>query len=682
MVQLRKALTALVSSGALVAGGLAATAVTTTAVVATASPATAVDDGLAALPPMGFNDWNSFGCDVDADLIERTADLFVSSGLKDAGYEYVNIDDCWMTHQRDAVTGRLVPDPVKFPDGIKAVADYVHAKGLKLGIYESAGSETCAHYPGSLGHETVDAQSFADWGVDYLKYDNCGDHGSYPDTKAGFIARYKAMGDALKATGRPMVYSLCEWGQQEPWTWGADFSHLWRTTGDISDNWTSMRDIVRQNAPLAQYAGPGAWNDPDMLEVGNGGMTDREYRTHFSLWSVMNAPLIIGTDLRKATPATMEILSNREVIALNQDPLAKQATVVSDRNGARVFAKPLANGDVAVALYNETDSPQTISTTASAVGLSSGSTKTYRLRDLWSKTEVESAGTIGASVPAHATKLFRVSPLRGFDAFAPATSLSVSLPTAGDSIAEPGSTVTLGSTFADYGKHKLHDVRVSATAPAGWTVQPAGATGTSKLGTDESLGGRWTVTVPAGTAPGRYDLAVTATYLWGEDAVRTGSERSTLTVVVPQTPPSGSTPLSDIAWVSATNGWGTPEKDRSNGEQGASDGHTITINGVTYDKGIGAHANSEIRYYLGGKCSTLTTDVGVDDEKTEKSSITFRLLADDQVKADSGVLTATDPAKHLSADLTGARWLTLVQDAGSSNDSDHGDWAGPVLTCS
>jgi alpha-galactosidase len=579
MLTLRKALTALVSSGALVAAGLVTTTVTTT-VLTTAPPAAALDDGLADLPPMGFNDWNSFGCNVDAQLVEQTADLFVSTGLKDAGYEYVNIDDCWSTHERDPETGRLVPDPVKFPDGIDGVADYVHARGLKLGIYESAGSETCAHYPGSLGHETVDAQTFADWGVDYLKYDNCGDKGDYPDTKQGYIDRYRAMGDALKATGRPIVYSLCEWGVNQPWTWGAEFSHLWRTTGDISDNWASLKSIVRQNAPLTPYAEKGGWNDPDMLEVGNGGMSDTEYRTHFSLWSVMNAPLIIGTDLREASEETMRILLNRDVIALNQDPLGKQAEVVSDQDGAMVFAKPLANGDAAVALYNESDSAQTIRTTAAAAGLSG---KSVLLRDLWSGARTESAGTISSRVPAHGTTLFRVSPLAGYGSIAPATTLSAGLGTS-DEIVEQGATNTVTTALENDGRHSLHEVSVSATAPSGWTIEASDPSTAVKVASGATFTTRWALTVPASAAPGRYDVPVVARYRWGDEPGQTDTRQTVLTVVVPVLPPAGATPLSDISWVSATNGWGPPEKDRSNGEQGAHDGHAITINGTVYPK--------------------------------------------------------------------------------------------------
>ena len=274
--------------------------------VTTTTPAHALDNGLALTPPMGFNNWNATGCAISEQLITDTADIFVSSGLKDAGYRYVNIDDCWAAPERDPRTGRLTAHPERFPHGIAWLADYVHTRGLKLGIYTSAGTQTCARtMPGGLDHEEIDAQTFADWGVDYLKYDNCNNAGRPA------IERYTKMRDALRKTGRPIVFSICEWGQNKPWEWAGDVGNLWRTTGDINDSWPSVVSILKQNAPLAAAAGPGHWNDPDMLEVGNGGMTDTEYRSHFSLWAMMAAPLLIGSDLRKATPETLRILTNR-----------------------------------------------------------------------------------------------------------------------------------------------------------------------------------------------------------------------------------------------------------------------------------------------------------------------------------------------------------------------------------
>jgi alpha-galactosidase len=381
---------------------LFALVLTTTALVSTAGKSSALDNGLALTPPMGWNDWNAFGCNVTEQLVKNTADKIASSGLGQAGYQYVNIDDCWLTHSRDAA-GNLVPDPVKFPDGIKGTADYVHSLGLKLGIYEDAGTMTCAGYPGSLGHEQQDAATFASWGVDYLKYDNCNNEG------LPLQPRYEAMRDALKATGRPIVFSLCVWGQGDVWTWGAKTGNLWRTTADIRDTYKSMFDNYQQNVGLASFAGPGGWNDPDMLEVGNGGMTTDEYKTHFSLWAEMAAPLLIGTDLTKASPTTLSILGNSDVIAVDQDKLGKQGVRISSHGRLDVLAKPLANGDVAVVLFNSKQVSDQVSTTASAVGLPSA--PAYQLNDLWTHNRTETTGNIIASVPPHGVVMYRVSPL-------------------------------------------------------------------------------------------------------------------------------------------------------------------------------------------------------------------------------------------------------------------------------
>jgi alpha-galactosidase len=372
-----------------------------------AQPASAQDKGLAGLaptPPMGFNNWNSTHCrgDFNEAMIKGIADIFVSKGLKAAGYEYVNLDDCWAQPKRNA-EGNLVPNPTRFPNGIKAVADYVHSKGLKFGIYTSAGTATCdvLGFPGGLDHEDQDAKLFASWGVDYLKYDNC--HNQGRDS----VERYTKMRDAIAKTGRPMVFSICEWGESQPWRWAHDVGQLWRTTGDIEDKWSSMLSILHRTQSLAPYARPGAWNDPDMLEVGNGGMTDTEYRSHFSLWAMLSAPLLIGTDLRKASAATLNILTNKDVIAVDQDRLGKQAYVVKSSGGLTVYSKLLANGDRAVALFNETGSTKTISTSARELGL--GAAASYRLRDLWSKATTTTTGSITASVPSHGTVIYRVS---------------------------------------------------------------------------------------------------------------------------------------------------------------------------------------------------------------------------------------------------------------------------------
>jgi alpha-galactosidase len=378
-----------------------------------AAPASALDNGLALTPPMGFNDWNAVHCGVNEAFIKQTADIFVSSGLKAAGYQYVNIDDCWAQGSRDS-SGNLVPNFTKFPDGIKGTADYVHSKGLKLGIYGDSGTHTCSSsgFPGSLGHEVQDAKTWASWGVDYLKYDDCNVPTSGRNASAT-MARYRAMRDALAASGRPIVYSLCEKGDfaGNPSSWSGPVGNLWRTTGDIHSTWSSIKSIISRNIPDGPAAGPGAWNDPDMLEIGNPpptgspALTTTEQQTHFSMWAEMAAPLLIGTKLAGASSTTMSILLNADVIAVDQDPLGKQGAQVANSGGRRVLAKPLSGGDVAVALYNETDAAGTISTTASAVGLRSASS--YTLTNLWSKGVSHTTGAISAPVPAHGTVLLR-----------------------------------------------------------------------------------------------------------------------------------------------------------------------------------------------------------------------------------------------------------------------------------
>ncbi|GAA5201242.1 NPCBM/NEW2 domain-containing protein [Rugosimonospora acidiphila] len=645
------------------------------------APALALDNGLARTPPMGFNDWNAFGCNVSEQLIKQTADFFVSSGLKAAGYQYVNIDDCWMTHTRDPQTGRLVPDPVKFPDGISGTADYVHSLGLKLGIYEDAGTATCAGYPGSLGHETVDAQTFADWGVDYLKYDNCNNAGS--TTQQQYITRYTTMRDALAATGRPIVYSLCEWGVNQPWTWGADVGNLWRTTGDISDNWNSLKSIIEQNLPLYPDAKPGAFNDPDMLEVGNGGMTDTEYRTHFAIWSMLSAPLLIGTDLRKASAATMAILTNKNLIAVDQDPLAKQAVPISDSDGHVVLAKPLSNGDMAVALYNENDVAARIGTTAAAAGLTKA--PAYTELDLWQNTTTETAGTISAVVPAHGTVVYRIAKAGAtWSASPPATDLGIDLPdaaqTASQLLVKPDQPIAVTTNLTDHGRAPATEPAVTLTAPAGWGIAIKSSPTGAVLATDRPLTTQWTVTPPAGTPPGSYQFTATAVYGWKAGTWLTTS--STVSFLIATPPAAGTHYLSDLTWLSANNDWGPVEKDTSNGEQPAGDGTTITINGATYAKGLGTNAPSEIDYYLAGACDSVTTDVGIDDEKDgSDADASFQIYADGKKVADSGPMTAADPAVHLAADVTGAQLLRLVVDDDGSPDSDHGDWAGAQLTC-
>ena len=365
------------------------------------------DNGLARTPPMGWNSWNKFGGRVDDASVRGMADAMVSSGMSKAGYLYVNIDDTWELG-RDA-KGNITTNK-KFPD-MKALADYVHSKGLKIGIYSSPGPKTCAGYEGSFGHEEQDAKTFAAWGIDYLKYDLCSGLDIYKDDAPTLQAIYQKMGQALEETHRPIIYSLCEYGRANVWTgWGTKSSgNLWRTTGDISDRWESMDKIGFSQIKLAPYAKPGHWNDPDMLEIGNGGMTGDEYRTHMSLWSLLAAPLIAGNDLRTMTDETKSILMNAEVIAIDQDSDYKPVTSVSSDGKIEVLMRPLHDGSVAVGLFNRTDTSTEAQFARSSLPASLEG-KGTKVRDLWKHEAVAMDGdAYKTTVPSHGVVLLRIS---------------------------------------------------------------------------------------------------------------------------------------------------------------------------------------------------------------------------------------------------------------------------------
>ncbi|MBV4359629.1 glycoside hydrolase family 27 protein [Pinibacter aurantiacus] len=353
-------------------------------------------NGLALTPPMGWNSWNTFQTKIDEKMVMEVADMFVSSGMRDAGYTYIVLDDGWMAMDRDE-NGNLVPDPQKFPHGIKAVADYVHSRGLKFGIYNCAGTKTCAGYPGTRGYEYNDARLYASWGVDYLKFDWCNSDG------INAKEAYTTMSKALTATKRPIVFSLCEWGGNKPWEWAANVGHLWRTTGDIYNcfegihnqgtwNANCVMKIVDLQKDLRQYSGPGHWNDPDMLEVGNG-MTEAEDRTHFSIWCMMAATLMAGNDIRSMSAATKDILTNKEMIGVDQDALGIQGYSADVKDSVEIWIKPLQNNELAVCFLNRSGTAKnfiynwkenTVNDTLSKTSIDFSKTK-YNLRDLWQK---------------------------------------------------------------------------------------------------------------------------------------------------------------------------------------------------------------------------------------------------------------------------------------------------------
>ncbi|ROP42146.1 alpha-galactosidase [Saccharothrix texasensis] len=386
----------------------------------TAPAAQAAPGSPALTPPMGWNSWNSFGCGITEAQVRQAADAMVSSGMRDAGYQYVVVDDCWFDPQRDS-SGNLRAHPTKFPSGMKALGDYIHGKGLKFGIYQAPNEKTCAQgvgtHPGSTGskgHEVQDARSFASWGVDYLKYDWCSGSG----TRDEQIARFTIMRDALRATGRPIVYSINSNSFHAPtgdkYDWG-EVADLWRTTEDLLDIWQNgntnsypmgVGNVLDVTAPLAAQTGPGNWNDPDMLVVGRPGLSLTESRAHFALWALMASPLMAGNDIRTMSGDVSAVLRNPRLIAVNQDRLGAGGRRVRDDGNTEVFAKTLSDGSVAVGLFNRGGVTATVSTTAAQAGLSGSS---FTLTDLWTGGTSTTSGTISASVPAHGVAAFRVS---------------------------------------------------------------------------------------------------------------------------------------------------------------------------------------------------------------------------------------------------------------------------------
>jgi len=389
--------------------------VTLLALLASPKKAAALDNGLALRPPMGWNSWNTFRLKINEDLVKEVADVMVERGFKDAGYEYVVIDDGWQISRDEQ--GNIVVNPDKFPSGIKALADYVHAKGLKLGIYSDAGTHTCGGYPGSRGYEYQDARQYAAWGVDYLKYDWCNTgNQSAPDS-------YTLMRDALLLTDRPIVFSICEWGTTKPWLWAPEVGHLWRTTFDIRPCWDCGRQthskgvqienfigftkILDRQVGLESFAGPGHWNDPDMLEVGNGALTYDENKAHFSLWCILAAPLMLGNDIRSLKPEIHDILTNKEVIAVNQDPRGRQGRKVRDDGDFEVWSKELTDGCRAVLLFNRSKVKADIAFSWSEIGYPEYLSLT--VRDLWQKKDLgEFKVSYSAQVPSHGVVMLKV----------------------------------------------------------------------------------------------------------------------------------------------------------------------------------------------------------------------------------------------------------------------------------
>lgn len=526
-------------------GGLAAAGAgpTTTEDCSAAAPQAL----LGARPPLGWNGYNAFGCSTELDeaKVKQIADVLIQSGMQSAGYQYVNLDKCWQLPRSEG--GERVFEPSKLPGGLAGLAQHLHERGLLLGVF--APTNDCDGEPGGLGHELVDAETYAQAGVDYVKYVQCS--GAADEGEVERLRR------ALADTGRPILLSLAQAPFQ---TWMPRVAQLWRTGADATPRWDSIVESIDTTVPLAAYARPGAFNDPDMLELGNGDLTEGEQRVQFAVWSALAAPLIAGNDLTRMSEATRAILTNDDVIALDQDPLGLQAGLVRREGDVDVLAKPLAEcGARGAVLWNRGSSPRAVRLTWPEVWLLP---EAATVRDLWSGTEV-SADDEGFTV--------RVPP------------------------------------------HDAVALRVTGTEPA----------------------------LPRGAAF-----------------------------------------LSDLTWTYAVSGFGPVELDTSNGESAAGDGAPMRLRGAAYEKGVGAHAPSLIRYRLGQRCSRFVSDIGIDDETKGLGNASFEVWADGERLFESGIVTGKTPARRVELDLTGKRELRLFVSVGEDDyNHDHVDWAGARVFC-
>jgi alpha-galactosidase len=685
---LSAALSATVTAGAVPAASAGAARPAAQVRHSAGKPAGQSYNGLALTPPMGWNDWYQYGCGVTQADVLANAEALLSSGLSKLGYDYVNLDDCWMATTRTA-DGQLQADPTTFPNGIRWLARQLHRMGLKLGVYESFGTTTCQGRPGSYGHYQQDADTFASWGVDFLKFDYCGVPAG--TTSADLEADYHEMSQDLLATGRHIVFSEelpIAAGDANPANpdylpyvaYSSQIANMWRVAPDLTTNFAAtVFGHLASDLPLAGYAHPGAWNDLDMLLTGNTtyDWTVQEEQTQMSIWAEMASPLIDSSDLTSMTASTKQVLANKAVIAVDQDRLGKQGQLVATQNGVDIVAKPLADGDVAVLLANPSSAAEQVSTSATTVGLRGAGA--YSVRDLWADTTRETAGAITETVPAQSAMLLRVAPLSGHAArrYAPLTNVSASadVPPAYTGsqfdVAQPGQTVPVRSTLLNDGTEPVTDASMSLSGPSGWvTGSPVSA---SVLSTGQELDGTWQVTVPAGTAAGDYTLTATASYSWG--AGRAGSN-SSQTVIQVAVPPTGSPTLDELSWLSAVNGFGAIGINENHY------GGPLSIHGVVYPHGLWVNSVATIYYYLGGNCSNFTVNLGLDDSDKGTGAVVYEFYADGTQVYDSGVVTNSTPTIQASVNVSGAQVLELYVGEGNGTISyGNADFGDPQLTC-
>eukprot|EP00871_Galdieria_phlegrea_P003987 jgi/Galph1/458/GphlegSOOS_G5147.1 len=472
-----------------------------------------LDNGLALTPPMGYDTWNFYHCKYDGETLMNTAKAMKDAGMLELGYEYIYPDDCWLAPERTA-DGKLQPNPYKFPNGIKPVIDYIKSLGFKFGIYNCAGTRTCAGFPGCYGHYDECAQQFAEWGVDYIKFDWCNvPFWEFPGQSHEEVAQmlYSQFRDALNRTARPIVFSMCNGWDPDvyPWRWAQNVSNLWRTTMDIADNYDVMRDRYEQNILHANSAGPGHWNNPDMLEVGNGGMTTEEYITHFSLWSIMAAPLVVGTDVTNMTEETKMILTNKEVIDVDQDPLGIQGVRVQSDFAQDVIRKPLANGDVAVILYS-INQGGVINTTMEKI-IDNPTSDVYVVRDLWKKTETTIYHFLSAYVHRHGVKMYRIRPGSASDA--PPHHVIYWNPKPMMLHFQP-LQYGVSLRIENVGASDMQQVQVLLQAPTNVTVIESTPTSYSVISPYEEVELSWLLNLPTNAPPGSTNITATVSFTY------------------------------------------------------------------------------------------------------------------------------------------------------------------------
>ncbi|WP_158641365.1 NPCBM/NEW2 domain-containing protein [Amycolatopsis eburnea] len=624
---------------------------------AVAAPAAADEPVLAAKPPMGISwsrGWNQ--CPrIDDAKVRAAVDMLVSTGLRDAGYTYVNIAGCWAQPTR-AADGSLRPDTAKYPD-LPGLIAYVHANGLKFGLYSGTGAQTCGGaMPGSRDHEQQDAQTFAAWGVDYLAYDTCGGEN-------GVAAAAKKMSDALKASGRPILLAMIDTmsNNYHQWEWapGAG-AHTWQLASDLAEPLASVMQAVDRQPSLAGLTGPGGWSDPGYLNFSY--LDPAPRRTQFSLWALMNAPLIPNESF------PLDTIANRDVIAVDQDWSGTPGYKVRDLSDAEVWAKPMSDGSVAVLLLNRGSYAQTIPFDLAEAGIAAA--PAYRVRDLWAGTELTSTGTLRASVPALSSVFYRAWPGQPSTAD-PLVTLGVQLPEGFLAGQQVDGTVTLTND----GDTPITDARYTITVPAGWQLDGSAQVDVPRVSPGSTVTREITLR-PTAAPAAKLLVGASGGYT---NALGTRTAAGSAEAPLVTAPPAGTTTyLSTRPWLYSENGSGPVERGS------VANGRAMSIGGVGYqpNSGVGVHAPSVIRLYLGGACKSFSVQYGVDDVSSPQATVAFRVLGDGRELFATGIVRPGVKPQRLTLPVTGVQQLAIaVDDGGDGSAGEYADWIAPNVTC-